>query len=733
MELYKDSTKSPRERAADLLSRMTLDEKLAQMLLRSGITRNFDEKAFAAEYPHGIGASYDTGDVDADGINRMQRHLVENTRLGIPMLMATESVHGFMCKGATNFPQALGLGATWNPELISQIAGVIAREARAHGVTQTFSPDLDLARDPRWGRVEETYGEDTYLTTRLGVEYVRAARKRGLACTPKHYVAHGSPESGINLGPVHAGERELRDTMLPPFAAAIKEGGALAIMPAYSELDGEPLHSSRFLLTTLLREELGFEGYVVSDFGAVEMLHSFHHVAADPVEAGVLALNAGMDMEAPAPFGFGEEFRQAAREGKIDLAQIDQAVERILFVKFSLGLFENPYAVPNPAKLTHTPESVALSRRAAEESAVLLKNEGLLPLSENVGTIALIGPSAVQTQVGGYSPRNAAAEAVTLRQALSERLGEEKVRWAKGCSYANATDEEIDQAVEAAKNADIAVMVLGDNSNFWAGVGWGDESGLGGSAAVTCGEGFDMHELKLPGRQQELLEKVYATGTPVVLLLMTGRPYCIGWAKEHIPAILQTWYPGEQGGYALSNLLFGDVNPSGKLPISFPQSAGHLPCFYNKKVSARGTFYRKPGSPDSPGRDYVFATPDALYPFGYGLSYTTFEYSDLMVTPERTAANGAVEVSVMVTNTGERAGKEVVQLYLRDLVSRITPYIRRLRGFEKIWLEPGESKRVTFSLDTKDFEFINEKMQPEVEPGEFAVYVDKLEARFWVE
>jgi beta-glucosidase len=726
---YKDPARSEAERVADLLARMTVEEKCMQLRLVTKIDTLVNDEATAAAklgetLGCGLGASYCTGNFNPEHFNRVQRYLVEETRLGIPTVMMGESLHGCMFNGATVFPQAIGLGSTWNTALMSEVAATIGRETRATGIAQTYAPNLDLSRDPRWGRVEENYGEDPYLTARLGVAYVRALQSEGVAASPKHYCAHGTPEGGINLGPVHAGERELRELFLPPFAAAIQEAGAMSLMPAYSELDGIPLHASRFLMTEILRDELGFDGFTVSDFGAVQMLHSFHKVAATPLDAGKQALWAGIDMEAPSRFGFGDNLIAAVKTG-------DVAVSRILRIKIRLGLFETPYADAGRRAILHDDAAVALTRQTARESMVLLKNDGpLLPLSDTVGRVALIGPNAAFAQLGDYTAREASDRAVTVRQGLEARLGADRFIHAHGCSIAGGSDAGIAEAVAAARTAAVAILVLGDNSNYHGGVGWGDTD-TQGPVAVTCGEGFDLSDLRLPGRQQELLEAVAATGTPVVLVLMSGRPYAITWAAEHIPAILQVWYPGEQGGHAVCDLLFGDANPSGKLPISFPRSAGHIPCCYNHKVSARG-YYKRPGTPATPGRDYVFSTPSALYPFGHGLSYTTFAYGDLKAAPGIVAADGTVEISVTVQNTGGRAGAEVVQLYLTDCYSRITPFVKRLRGFEKVMLEAGERRRVSFTLDARDFAFINEKMQPEVEAGTFRVAIGDQQSEFEV-
>ncbi len=723
---YKDASVPVEERVADLLGRMTTEEKLAQMQLRPA--RDLYAEISGTGVPKvdngGIYANigYKPGNIDL-----IQRYMVEKTRLGIPVLSMSESLHGAMLPGATVFPQAIGLGCTFNTALLAEMANTMGFEMRANGVRQTYAPNLDLSREPRWGRVEENYGEDPYLTSRMGVAYVRAVQAHGVACSPKHYVAHGSPEGGINLAPVHAGLREFYENYLPPFEAAIREGGALSVMPAYSELDGEAIHASRFLLTDVLRGRLGFRGFTVSDFGAVQMLHTFHKVAPTPKDAGRMTLHAGIDMEAPNAFGFCPDFAADVKSGKIPMDEVNEAVRRILRVKFVLGLFENPYSQPESLAQVHSDKAVALARRAAHESVVLLKNDGLLPLSDSVGRVAVIGPNADDPQLGDYTDKDAFSRAVTLRRGLEARLGADRVLFARGSGISRTDETSCAAAMEAARAADVIIVVLGDNSNYHGGIGWGDTEG---GTVVTCGEGFDSSTLTLPACQQQLLESAVATGKPVVLVLETGRPYCIGWADAHVPAIVQAWYPGEQGGHALCDLLFGDVNPSGRLDISFPRSVGHVPCFYNHKVSARG-FYKRPGSPQAPGRDYVFDTPAPLYPFGHGLSYTTFVYTDLSVTPA-CRPDGSVRVTVTVTNAGSRSGQETVLLYLSDDYCRIAPTVKRLRGFDKIHLEPGQARRVSFTLGREDFAFVNEAYEPEVEPGTFTVEVGGQRAQFEV-
>ena len=732
---YQNPALSVEERVEDLLSRMSLEEKFTQMRLYRPKDEDYNripfDESLLDKNAHRLGTIYFGGRIPAENIRVIQDYAMSHSRWGIPVAIHGESLHGLMADNGTCFPQSVGLGATFNPELMTQIVTQIGKEARANGVTMTYAPNIDLSRDPRWGRVEENYGEDPYLTSQMGVAYVKALQSQGVSACPKHYIAHGSPESGINLAPVHAGEREFYETMAVPFEKAVREGKPGGIMPAYSEWDGEAVHGSRRLLTELLREKWGFTGQVVSDYGAVKMLTTFQKVAPDALSAGRMALNAGVDVEAPNLYGFGPELMEAVREGKVPESQVDDAARRVLKHKFEMGLFENPYADAEAQKENRNAYALALARKAGQESCVLLKNEEeLLPLSDSVSRVALIGPNADNPQLGGYTVREAIEHIVTLRAALEERLGKDRVLFSRGCTTAGGSDAQIAKAVEAAKQAQVAIVVLGDNSNFFGGIGWGD-SELDGTVAVTCGEGFDSHTLELPGRQQELLEAVCATGTPVVLVMESGRPYAICWAKEHVPAILQAWYPGEQGGHAVADVLFGDVDASGRLPISFPRSVGHIPCFYNHKASAKG-YYKKRGTKENPGRDYVFETPDALFPFGHGLSYTSFEYTDLKV-PQKGCVNEDVKVSVKVTNTGSRRGCEVVQLYVTDCFCRITPFVKRLRGIRKLWLEPGESAEVSFTLGFEDFAFVNEKMQQEVEPGEFIIRVGDLRSSIVLE
>jgi len=730
MYLYQDRNAPEEARVQDLLSRMTLEEKFSQLrmnekvnaVVASEVLQETDFASQAADSfdPERTSCCYLRFYTRPKLVNEIQKYNIEHTRLGIPMLFMGESVHGSMMNGATVFPQAIGLGATFDPELIGKVAGVCGRDSKAAGVRFTYAPDLDISQDPRWGRVEENYGEDPYLTSRYAVEYVKNLQAEGVAACPKHYLAHGTPEAGVNIGPVHIGEREIREQMLPPFAAAVKEGGAWGMMPAYSELDGVPMHANHHWLTKVLRDELGFDGFVSADFGAVHMLDRTQRVAQTGVEAGEMALRAGLDVEAPNIFGFGAELEEKFRSGQLPMELVDTAVSRVLRIKFRLGLFENPYVDENEAAQRRGDAAKQLAYQAAVESAVLLKNDkGLLPLSADK-KIALVGPNAKIAQLGDYTAPGNMATAVSLFEGLSAKVAD--LTCETGCGQVTKRDS-FDRAVEAVQQADVAILAMGDTSHYFGGIGWGSEDGV-----ATCGEGFDSHDLLLPPAQKELIRACAATGTPLVLVLYTGRPYALAEELSLCNSVVQAWYPGEQGGHAIADLLLGNENFSGKLPISFPMSVGQLPCYYNHKVTARG-IYRRPGSYETPGRDYVFAAPKAMFRFGYGLSYSSYAYSDLEVTH---LGGYQYSVSVKVENTSDRAGTEVVQLYLTDDRCRMSPYVERLRGFARVTLQPSGKQTVQFTLDEKDLSFINEQMQPEVEAGSFTVRIDELKAAFTV-
>lgn len=732
-QTYKDPNASIDERVEDLLGRMTLEEKIAQM--------NMNGMGEYRQLPHGAGV-VESPFISVQEIARMsseiKRYARENTRLGIPPIQIGECLHGQLAMGATIFPQAIAQGSTWNPALVERMASVIALEASASGVDQALSPLFDLAREPRYGRTEECYGEDPYLVARMGVAFVEGmqgkaeyTRVHGIApgklmCTAKHFAGYSVPAGGINLAPSSLGEREMRTLHLYPFEKVVKEANVCAVMPSYNEVDGMPAHSNRWLLTDVLRGEWGFGGYVFTDYGGLSQLHNFHHVAADASEAAVMGINAGVDLEAARPDAYAR-LSDLVKAGKVKEEQIDAAVRRILRAKFMAGLFDKPY--PDPERLSevvHRPEHVALALEVAQESAVLLKNDStLLPLdASKLKSLAVIGPNADQVQYGDYTYTRDNRSGVTILQGLRDRLGSRvQINYAKGCNITGSDRSGIAAAVEAASKSDVAVVVLGETSVILSGLGWG--VGLGENEPrdpFVSGEGYDLTSLDPPGVQRELLQAVCATGKPVVLVMVHGRPWSIDWEKDHVPAILEAWYPGEQGGNAIAGILLGDVNPSGRLNCSVPRSVGHLPVTYDYKPSARG-INREPGTPEKPGRDYVFSSPAPLFAFGHGLSYTTFEYSDLKIDNNESAKT--VKVSVNVRNTGSRDGKEVVQLYVNDRVSSVTTPQKMLKGFDKIELKTGEQKTVTFDLPYDELALWNASMQRVVEPGEFAVMIGR--------
>lgn len=732
-QTYKDPNASIDERVEDLLGRMTLEEKIAQM--------NMNGMGEYRQLPHGAGV-VESPFISVQEIARMssetKRYARENTRLGIPPIQIGECLHGQLAMGATIFPQAIAQGSTWNPALVERMASVIALEASASGVDQALSPLFDLAREPRYGRTEECYGEDPYLVARMGVAFVEGmqgkaeyTRVHGIApgklmCTAKHFAGYSVPAGGINLAPSSLGEREMRTLHLYPFEKVVKEANVCAVMPSYNEVDGMPAHSNRWLLTDVLRGEWGFGGYIFTDYGGLSQLHNFHHVAADASEAAVMGINAGVDLEAARPDAYAR-LSDLVKAGKVKEEQINAAVRRILRAKFMAGLFDKPY--PDPERLSevvHRPEHVALALEVAQESAVLLKNDSaLLPLdASKLKSLAVIGPNADQVQYGDYTYTRDNRSGVTILQGLRDRLGSRvQINYAKGCNITGSDRSGIDAAVEAASKSDVAVVVLGETSVILSGLGWG--VGLGENEPrdpFVSGEGYDLTSLDPPGVQRELLQAVCATGKPVVLVMVHGRPWSIGWEKDHVPAILEAWYPGEQGGNAIAGILLGDVNPSGRLNCSVPRSVGHLPVTYDYKPSARG-INREPGTPEKPGRDYVFSSPAPLFAFGHGLSYTTFEYNDLKI--DNNASAKTVKVSVNVRNTGSRDGKEVVQLYVNDRVSSVTTPQKMLKGFDKIELKAGEQKTVTFDLPYDELALWNASMQRVVEPGEFAVMIGR--------
>ncbi len=601
------------------------------------------------------------------------------------------------------------------------------------GLVQALAPMLELARDPRWGRVEESFGECPYLVTRMVVAYIQgmqgddARRRLGpdkLLCMSKVMAGYCVPQAGINIAPASLGERELRSVYLMPHEAAVKEAHVWSVMPSYNAVDGVPAHANRWLLTKVLREEWGFPGYVISDWGGVSMNYELHHICKNPKEAAALAIRAGVDLESPNDACY-RTLPELLREGAITEQELNQAVARVLRVKFVAGLFDgnrNPLPDAELAAQIHSPEHVALARRMAEEAVILLKNEAnLLPLdAAKIKSIAVIGPNADQVQFGDYCWTKSNRHGVSVLRGLRELIGDKaRINYAKGCDLVGRSRKGFTRAVEAAKQSDVALVVIGDTSMILSGVGWDDPKLPSGG---TVGEGYDVTDPVPPGVQSELVRAVHGAGKPTIVVLLNGRPYSVPWMKEHVAAILGAFYPGEQQGHAIADILFGRINPSGRLPVSVAQSAGHIPTVYDYLPSQRG-YYHMPGAPERPGRDYVFSSPDPLWSFGFGLGYTTFAYSKLHVDTPIVSPSGTVRLSVTLTNTGRREGKEVAQVYVRHEVSSTVTPLERLIRFQKVGLKPGESRRLEFTIPVAELAVWNMEMQRVVEPGTVEIMV----------
>lgn len=741
---YKNPKLPVEHRVADLLSRMTLEEKVAQLMTlwsnrpQPNPQTDFakDRGEFSAEkaaevMKHGIGqiARQRERKGPREGAifaNAVQKWLLENTRLGIPAILHDEILHGHMAQGSTSFPQPIALSTTWDPEFITKVFRAGAIETRARGSHQVLGPNLDIAREPRWGRTEETYGEDPYLISRFAEAIVKALQGPGptihgdhVIATAKHYAAHGQPEGGTNIAPANFSERILREVFLPSFKAAV-EAGIMSVMPSYNEIDGVPSHVSKWLLEEILRQEWGFNGYVVSDYYAIGQLVDLHHVVNNKEAAAKHALEAGVDIELPDPDCF-MTLVQLVRDGKVSEATLDKAVARHLRAKFLLGLFENPYVdVERVVKVTNSKEHQELAAEAARRSITLLKNENnLLPLNrESLKTIAVIGPNAADVHLGGYSDNP--GRGVSVLQGIKDKVGNQiKVVYAEGCKItkeggdwfadtAHLSDPAEDrkliaQAVEVAKVADVALLVLGGNEDTNK-EAWADNH-LG-----------DRDSLELIGLQNDLVRAILATGKPTIVLLINSGPLSINYIAENVPAILEGFYLGQETGVGVADVLFGDYNPAGKLTVSFPRSVGQLPIYYNQKPTAR--------------RGYLFTSKEPLFPFGFGLSYTTLEYSNLKISPAQIGPAGQAKVNVTVTNTGKRAGDEIVQLYIRDLVSSVTRPMMELKDFKRISLAPGESKTVEFVITPDKLAFYNLHMDYVVEPGSFNIMVGPSSVKY---
>lgn len=698
--VYTDADLSPDNRARLLLPLMTEEEKLAQIThLHSGDVFNGQKlnrsrlsltlgkagRGFVEGFPL-------TAENCRDNFREIQKYMVDSTRLGIPAFIVGESLHGSVHEGSAIFPQNLALASTFNPELAYRRAAATSSDLRYQGINQVLSPCIDVVRDTRWGRVEETYGEDPYLNSIFAYNEVKGYLDNGIQPMLKHFGPHGNPSGGLNLAGVSCSPSEFRDIYMYPFEYVIRNLPVNAVMSTYNTTNGVPNSASEFLLTGFLRDTLNFKGYVYSDWGAVEMLHTFHKIAPTEADAALQALTSGLDVEASSNcFRF---IPQLVAAGKLNQKTLDTAVLRVLTAKFAAGLFEDPFGDKKTASALHSEESVRLSRMIADESIILLKNSGnLLPLDiSRLKSVAVIGPNADQVQFGDYSWSRNNCDGVTPLQGLRTLLEPEGIRinYAKGADIMSLDESAIPEAVTAAKNSDVAILFLGSASASLA----RDYSGS------NCGEGFDLADTELTGAQQKLLEAVAATGKPVVLILVAGKPYSITWAKENIPAIVAQWYAGEQEGNAIADMLFGKTNPSGHLTVSWAKSAGHLPTFYNHLPGDRG-YYHAPGSYSAPGRDYVFSSPAPLYAFGHGLSYTDFSLSGLSAEQR----GDSILVSVKVSNTGNREGKAVPQLYIRREYCPVPVPVLALKKFAKISLNPGESAVVPLNIPVSDFDY----------------------------
>ena len=717
---YKNPAFTPEQRAEDLLKRMTLEEKLAQIRhlhswdIFDGQELNEDKlHRFTCGLPWGFVEGFPlTGESCHRHMRRIQQYMVDSTRLGIPIFTVAEALHGSVHEGSTIYPQNIALGATFHPALARLRACHIADDLHYQGIRQILAPCVDVIRDLRWGRVEECYSEDPFLSALMACEEVQGYLENGISPMLKHFGPHSNPQGGLNLASVNCGLGELHDIYLQPFRRVITTLPVQAVMSAYNAWNRQPNSSSHYLLTDVLRRRWGFQGYVYADWGSIDMLHTFQRTASGPAEAAFQALSAGLDVEAASECY--PELLPLIRSKQVDEALVDTAVRRVLLAKFRMGLFEDPYGeYLSQSQRMHTPQNVEASLRIARESAVLLKNEGrLLPFDTlKMRTLAVIGPNAGQVQFGDYSWSRSDKDGVTPLEGIrrmASRWGM-KVLYEPGCDLLGQDTTGIAAAVRAVTLSDAAVLFCGSASASLA----------RDYKEVNCGEGFDLADLSLSGRQSDLIRAVQATGKPVVLVLVTGKPFAIPWEKEHLPAIVVQWYGGERAGQAIAEVLFGNVNPSGHLPVSFPRSAGHLPAFYNYLPSDRG-FYRQPGSVEKPGRDYVFSSPAPLWAFGYGLSYTTFSYSDLSLEVSGEAVErDSVQATITVCNTGTRAGYAVPQLYVRDLVSSVATPVQQLKAFRKVYLSPGQKVRVALPVALCDLMLTDECGETRLEGGDF--------------
>jgi beta-glucosidase len=760
--IYLDSSRSLEERVNDLLSRMTIEEKVAQLgsqypsaIIESG---DISIEKMKRLFRNGIGQISRIGGTlnitpvqCAKMVNKIQKFLKENTRLGIPAIIHEECLSGYCGRGGTIFPQMIGVASTWDPDLVKAMTDRIRLQMRAVGAHQGLSPVLDIARDPRWGRTEETFGEDPYLTSRMGLSYVKGLQsdslQTGVIATGKHFVGYSFSQGGRNWAPAFIPKRELLEVFTKPFEVVIVKGNIGSIMNAYHEIDGIPCGISHELLTDLLRNKLQFNGIVVSDYLTIEIACKLHRIASKSTDAAILAIKAGLDVELPRSSGYGSGFIRAIKKGKVSEQLIDRSVGRVLALKFRLGLFENLFIDENPDHINmifSEPETRKLAKEIALKSIILLKNENnILPLKKDLNTIAIIGPNAdsVRNLLGDYTFVSQFENSVfdttgvkdiddqteflyklimenedkdkftreiydiksivdSIKQKVSKST---KVFYTKGCEITGNNKDDFVEAVKIAEKSERVILVVGGKSGL--------------TIDCTSGEARDRSRLTLPGVQEELIREIYFTGVPIILVLVNGRPLSITWEKDHIPAIIEAWLPGEMGADAIADILFGDYNPGGKLPISIPRSVGQIPLFHNCKPTGNFSVWTW---------NYVEENTTPLFPFGFGLSFTEFEYSNLFIDKKEVEIHDKVNISFDVKNTGTLRGDEVVQLYLHDRESTITRPVEELVGFKRITLDPQEKVKINFTISMKQFGFYNESMDFVVEPGNIDVYIGSI-------
>ena len=760
---YKNAKLTTKERVEDLLSRMTLSQKIAQlncaMTYAGAFIQNKEE--VLADGIGQVSALFikQSAEDNAKFLESIQRYLIENTELGIPAIIHTEALSGVGYAEATNFPVAIGLGATWDPDKLQAMGKVIRKQMKVLGVRQAFAPVLDVARDLRWGRVGETYGENPTLTSRMGVAFVKGVQgddlKNGVIATSKHFLGYAMSQGGLNMASTNIPPRELREVYAKPFEAAIRKAKLASVMNSYSSIDNDPVICSKAILTDLLRGELGFEGITVSDYMSVDKIKDDYHMAENYTEAGILAFEAGMDQELPSALGFDSGFREAVKQGRVDPSYLDTVVRRILRLKFELGLFENPY--PDYEGINnayHQEKDNELSYQLACESIVLLKNDkNILPLSENCGKVAVIGPNGdnLRNVFGGYTyaafleslmniMKDMAgaggmqgveigdlAETIkasqnippfeqvlpmmypmanTILQAIKNKLPEGEVSYCKGCDIQGNDQSGYEDAVKLASKAELVIMVVGGKN--------------GSDKDCTVGENVDSTSIGLPGVQEELVKAVYKTGKTILLVHMDARPLCSDWITEHIPVILEAWHPGQCGARAVADILFGAVNPGGKLPFTAIRNSGHTPVYADYK---KGSGYNDRGVIAQHRLDggYINESGKPLYPFGYGLSYTQFEVDDLELSEESISSSGFVSITCIVKNIGDRVGDEVIQLYFSDRYASMVRPVKELAGFKRITLAPGEKKKISFKLYANQTAFLNKDMKWMIEAGDIDI------------